>query len=125
VEAQVDWHSLWAREPSLIPQGGEVVDAIDPSRSDHAPWGKIPKEDFDLLTAALARDAAVRWLDTNGSFSGFGHSMGLYGPPGQSMYRASGRYGDTYYSGEWSDSRDGALHSLCGTFLNARDKSKE
>lgn len=60
-----DWPKLWAREPSLKPKLIEIVDAIDPARPDHAPWGKIPREDHKYITAELCGFAVVRWLIDN------------------------------------------------------------
>lgn len=106
-----DWPSLWKREPALRParltahvglwfwcdSDGEPVELIE----------------YDGVSEALCRDAALRWLKAQGSVRTSGHAClflsgnPIYGP------------GDTVtrYGGEtW----DAALVAACKAILDAR-----
>lgn len=117
-----DWHSLWRREPALIPEGGEIVDAIDPDRPDHSPWGKIPKEDFDRFTAAMARDAAVRWLENQDGWIG---GIILWWDRNKLEWTVGRHNGhsdfDEYGKGK---TKDEALFAACFDRLSASDAAK-
>lgn len=98
-----DWVKLWEREPALRP---EAIDSWDGRvfRSSHG-------DDVGNV-AALCRDAAVRWLITQG--------IAVVGEPGRWQFLG---WRNRVPFAHFPDglNYDGALHFACGLELDARD----
>lgn len=89
-----DWPSLWELEPALKPDGLEYVRTAEPAYATVRGWVD------DAMAAALCRDAAVRWLESQ--FEGAGIIAWRIDRPTR---RAAGTWFIGYHEG-YSDFKD-------------------